>query len=318
MCSSDGDDASACACGELVHRHQPHPAAACAGQSTSHGLSQHAAFALQSSPADALICANPNCRAPDYIEFSMQPWSLLDTTSIPGSTGTLRLMRRGAEFSIMLGDNELMNSRVSGSETALATLTCERLRNRKQASILIGGLGMGFTLRAAQALLPADAGIVVAELVPGVVEWAKGPLVDIFGESLADPRVTLREADVGDVIRARRNLFDAILLDVDNGPDGLTREANTGLYSKRGLAAARAALRDGGMLAVWSANPDADFTRRLSAAGFDVEMKRVRANGSGGGARHVIWTATVDGQSPTPSPRRPAHRTGMGRRPSGS
>lgn len=221
----------------------------------------------------------------------MLPWTLLDTAQVPGG-GELRLMRRGAEFSIKLGQNELMNSRLSGSEQALATLTCERIRARKQPRILIGGLGMGFTLRAALDGLGGDARVVVAELVPAVVAWARGAMAEVFGGSLIDPRVSIRETDVGQLIRAERGAFDAILLDVDNGPEGLTRESNDTLYDLKGLTAARAALRPAGMLAVWSSGPDPRFTQRLRKAGFDVEEVRVRANGKRGGARHVIWIAT--------------------------
>jgi spermidine synthase len=222
----------------------------------------------------------------------MIPWMLIDRTEVPGGGGELRLMRRGAEFSIRLGQNELMNSRLSGSEEALATAACERIRAVEQPRLLIGGLGMGFTVRAALAILGTDARIAVAELVPAVVRWARGPMAEIFGESLADPRVSIHEADVGDLIRSAHSSFDAILLDVDNGPEGLTREANDALYDVAGLAAARRALRLGGVLAVWSSHSDQNFVRRLRETGFDVEELRVRANGSRGGARHVIWIAT--------------------------
>ncbi|WP_024577499.1 MULTISPECIES: spermidine synthase [unclassified Afipia] len=221
----------------------------------------------------------------------MIPWTLLDTAQIPGG-GELRLMRRGAEFSIKLGQNELMNSRLSGSEQALATLTCERLQGCKKPRLLIGGLGMGFTLRAALSALDTDARIVVAELVPEVVAWARGPMAEVFGDSLTDPRVSIREKDVGAAIRAERSAYDAILLDVDNGPEGLSREANDALYNRSGLAAAHAALRPGGVLAVWSSGPDPRFTQRLVKAGFDVDEIKTRANGKRGGARHVIWIAT--------------------------
>ncbi|WP_036286451.1 spermidine synthase [Methylocystis sp. ATCC 49242] len=222
----------------------------------------------------------------------MIPRILLDTAQIPGGEGELRLMRRGAEFSIMLGNNELMNSRLSGSEEALATLSCERIRARPQPRILIGGLGMGFTLRAALSVLDAQARIVVAELVPAVVAWARGPMAEVFGDSLTDPRVRIEEADVGRVIRSGRSAFDAILLDVDNGPEGLTREANDSLYCIAGLTAARDALRPGGVLAVWSSGPDQNFSRRLGKAGFDMDEVKVRANRARAGSRHVIWLAT--------------------------
>jgi spermidine synthase len=200
-------------------------------------------------------------------------------------------MQRGTEFSIMLGQNELMNSRLSGSEEALATIACAHLKDVANPHLLIGGLGMGFTLRAALAELTDKAQITIAELMPSVVAWARGPLAHIFGESLTDPRVTIQEADVGDLIRARRSAFDAILLDVDNGPDGLVREANGGLYDAKGLNAAYAALRPGGILAVWSSGPDRNFTQRLRRTGFNVEEVPVRANGKRGGARHVVWKA---------------------------
>jgi len=221
----------------------------------------------------------------------MVPWSLLDTAAVPGG-GELRLLRRGAEFSIRLGHNELMNSRLSGSEQALAILACEKLRARKRPHILIGGLGMGFTLRAALAALGTQARITVAELVPAVVTWARGPMADVFGNSLSDPRVSLHEADVGDLIQSGRSAYNAILLDVDNGPEGLTRQANDVLYDLDGLRAARTALRPGGILAVWSSGPNPNFTRRLRKTGFDVDEVKLRATGARGGARHVIWIAS--------------------------
>src|SRR3954469_1297656 len=160
----------------------------------------------------------------------MIPWEKLDTTRIPGTDGELRLMKRGAEFSIMLGTNELMNSHLSGSEAALATLAAKKLEAIEKPHLLIGGLGMGFTLRAALAVLGSGARIVVAELVPAVVAWARGPMAEIFGDSLGDPRVSIEQTDVGEIIRSRESKFDAILLDVDNGPEGLTRKANDALY----------------------------------------------------------------------------------------
>ena len=221
----------------------------------------------------------------------MIPWSVVDTAQVPGG-GELRLKQRGAEFSIMLGQNELMNSRLSGSEEALATIACGRIRDRKTPRILIGGLGMGFTLRAALAALGPAARIVVAELVPAVVAWARGPMAEVFADSLSDPRVSIREADVGHLIGSETSAFDAILLDVDNGPEGLTRKTNDALYDLKGLNAARAALRPRGVLAVWSSKQNPKFTWRLGKAGFAAEEVRARANGSRGGARHVIWIAT--------------------------
>ncbi|WP_275786348.1 spermidine synthase [Pararhizobium gei] len=222
----------------------------------------------------------------------MIPWTHLDTATIPDGGGELRLKQRGAEFSIMLGATELMNSRLSGSEEALARLTHERIRQRPRPHMLIGGLGMGFTLRAALGVLPFDAQVTVSELVPAVVEWARGPMADVFDGCLDDPRTNIVENDVGQLIRAATGSYDAILLDVDNGPEGLTRKANDDLYSLSGLLAAKKALRQGGILSVWSSAPDAAFTRRLQNAGFLAEELKVRASTKGTGARHVIWLAT--------------------------
>ena len=222
----------------------------------------------------------------------MIPWVRLDTARVPGSDGELRLMQRGAEFSIKLGQNELMNSRLSGSESALATLACKKIEAVKNPHVLIGGLGMGFTLRAALAVLGAEAEIVVAELVPAIVGWARGPMSELFGDSLNDPRVSVRETDVAGVIGSHAGAFDAILLDVDNGPEGLTRKSNDALYDRKGLQAARAALRPKGVLAVWSSGPNAAFSKRLMESGFDVNEVPVRATGRGGGSRHIIWIAT--------------------------
>src|SRR5450631_2532044 len=167
----------------------------------------------------------------------MIPWLQIDAARVPGGEVELRLMRRGAEFSMMLGPNELMNSRLSGSEEALATLACRRIEAVKRPHLLIGGLGMGFTLRAALAVLGEGARVMVAELVPAVIAWAHGPMAEIFGDSLSDPRADIRSADVVEVIRTHTGAFDAILLDVDNGPDGLIRRANDALYDSKGLKA---------------------------------------------------------------------------------
>ncbi|MGU3493445.1 spermidine synthase [Xanthobacteraceae bacterium A53D] len=222
----------------------------------------------------------------------MIPWVLLDTAPLPGG-GDLRLKQRGTEFSIMLGPIELMNSRLSGSEEALARLTLDKLAGRKAPHILIGGLGMGFTLRAALANCPADAQITVAELVPEVVHWARGPMTEVFAGCLDDPRVRVHTGDVAALIAAKRGTWDAILLDVDNGPDGLTIEANDRLYATGGLGAARAALTKGGVLSVWSSAPDPRFTQRLRRVGFQVEEMPVRASTKKRGARHMIWLATA-------------------------
>jgi len=223
----------------------------------------------------------------------MIPWSNLDSVSVPEG-GEMRLIRRGREFAIMLGRAELMNSRRGASEAALATLACARITHAAKPRILIGGLGMGFTLRAALAALPRDAEAHVAELVPAVVRWARGPMAELFGTSLADPRVTIHERDVADLIGAKPSRYDAILLDVDNGPDGLTRKTNDRLYSPEGLAAARRALRANGVLAIWSSSPDKPFAQRLGRSGFTVEETPVHAHGSRG-VRHLIWIATRQG-----------------------
>ncbi|KQX17878.1 MULTISPECIES: spermidine synthase [unclassified Sphingomonas] len=221
----------------------------------------------------------------------MKARELIGTAQVPGGA-PLRLFRRGDDFMIVLDRNELMNSRMSGSEEALALMTIERLGGRiASPHVLIGGYGMGFTLRAALGMLPATARATVAELVPTIIEWARGPMADLTAGCLDDRRVTIVQSDVAEVIQAGRATYDAILLDVDNGPDGLVREANGWLYSMRGLSAARAALRPGGVLAVWSAAPDVAFVRRLRGAGFDVDEVAVRARSNGKGPRHVIWFA---------------------------
>ena len=223
----------------------------------------------------------------------MLPLELIDTAEIPGG-GQLRLMRRGRDFSILFGRNELMSSRVRGSEEALATLASQRLRSQNP-QMLIGGLGMGFTLGAALTALPASAAIIVAELVPHVVTWAKGPLAHLFGNNLTDRRVSVEVRDVHDVIAGASARFHAILLDVDNGPDGLIHAGNDRLYGNQGLRAARAALKPGGVLAIWSAYPDKTFTDRLKKGGFAVDEIKIRATGGRKGAHHLIWMAVKPG-----------------------
>jgi spermidine synthase len=222
----------------------------------------------------------------------MIPWLEIDSARVPGTEVELRLMQRGPEFSMKLGRNELMNSRLSGSEAALATLACRKIASVARPELLIGGLGMGFTLRAALAVLGTEARITVAELVPAVVAWARGPMAEVFGSSLEDPRARIVTADVGEMIRSRRSAFDAILLDVDNGPEGLIRRANDGLYDAKGLRATRRALRPGGVVAVWSSGRHPAFSKRLRDAGFDVSEVAVRATTRRSGAHHVIWLAT--------------------------
>ena len=223
----------------------------------------------------------------------MIPWVHLGTAKVPGGgKDELRLMQRGTEFAIFAGPTSLMNSRMSSSEVILAEIACERLRGRRKIHMLIGGYGMGFTLRAALAGLGPDAKVTVAELVPEVLDWAKGPMAELTAGGLDDPRVAIHAGDVGAAIAAAPARYDAILLDVDNGPDGLSRAANDRLYNRSGLEAARRALRPGGMLAVWSAAPNAAFVGRLGSAGFTVEEVKARAN-KGRGVRHTIWVATA-------------------------
>jgi len=218
-------------------------------------------------------------------------WVHLDTAIVPDEGGELRLMQRGTEYSIMSGSIELMNSRLSGSEEALATLVSDRLRDRPAPKVLIGGYGMGFTLRAALASLGPKAEVTVAELVPAVLVWARGPMAHLTGDGLDDPRVRVVEGDVTRLIGSAEAAWDAILLDVDNGPEGLSREANDRLYDREGLDAARRALRPGGILAVWSSSPSPSFNQRLRKAGYRIEEHRVRARSTGGGGRHMIWLA---------------------------
>jgi spermidine synthase len=223
----------------------------------------------------------------------MNPWKLLDSAQVPGSDGQLHLYQRVEEFSIRIDRYELMNSRVYASEDALSELGCARIKERSKARVLIGGLGMGYSLKTALAELRPDAEVVVAELVPALVTWNRELLGHLAGHPLRDRRVKVREEDVARVIAERKRAYDAILLDVDNGPEGLTRKANDKIYARNGLLAARAALREGGVLGVWSSSPDRAFVRRLNQAEFEVEEVMVRARGKGQGARHTIWLAAA-------------------------
>ena len=225
----------------------------------------------------------------------MIPRQLIETVQVPMSAQELRLYRRGSEYSIWVGNTELMSSRVHGSEDRLAELACRNVAHRRQPRILIGGLGMGFTLAAALRVLGSDTAITVAELIPAVVAWNRGPLADLAGRPLDDPRVVVREVDVALMLREKERAFDAIILDVDNGPEGLTRGGNDWLYGLSGLGAAFAALTPGGVLAIWSAHSDRAFAGRLSQCGFQVEEAPVRASGGRKGARHLIWLAERPG-----------------------
>ena len=224
----------------------------------------------------------------------MRPWEEVGRAVIPGSSETMRLMWGGNEFKILVGTIELMTNLSRGSELALGRMGCEHLRERPNARVLIGGLGMGFTLRAALAVLRPDATIVVSELVPEVAEWARGPLGAVFEGSLDDPRVELRIEDVHRTIQAGPASYDAILLDVDNGPEALTLHGNDRLYDPWGLKRARFALRREGILAVWSGSPDRKFKARLGLCGFEVVERRVHADDETS-RQHVIWFATRPG-----------------------
>jgi spermidine synthase len=224
----------------------------------------------------------------------MIPWELLDTRRTPDGNHDLTLHQRDQEYSIRIDRKELMNSRQHGSEEALATLAKSAIAGLQRPRILVGGLGMGFTLRAALASFPARSSIEVAELMSAVVEWNQGPLGHLADHPLSDPRVFLRVGDICDLISSSRDHYDAILLDVDNGPDGLTQSSNQWLYSRDGLACIRAALHTKGVLAVWSASDDAAFSKRLRAANFKAETHKVRARRNKKGARHIIWLAARD------------------------
>lgn len=223
----------------------------------------------------------------------MARFELLGTATIPGKGSQLRLLQRNDEFSIKIAGStgELMNSRLHGSEDALATLACERIEDIPAPRVLIGGLGMGFTLAAALGALGEAAEVTVAELVPEVEQWNLGPLGSAAGYPLKDARARVHIGDVVQLIKDSPASYDAILLDIDNGPEGLTRKENDWLYTAPGIAAAQAALTPDGILAYWSAGQDPAFTERLKRAGFSVEPVTVRAHRPGKGAKHVIWLA---------------------------
>jgi spermidine synthase len=214
----------------------------------------------------------------------------IGTAHAPGGV-EMRLMQRGEEFTIVLENTELMSTRARASEEALATMTCARLGARVAPQFLIGGYGLGFTLRAALLVLDDDAGVTVAELVPEIIQWARGPMRALTADCLDDARVTLVQDDVAMLIDAAREGYDAILLDVDNGPDGLTCAANDDLYGPYGLLAAKAALKPGGILAVWSAQPDAGFVSRLEDAGLATEEAVIPDGAEGDNDDHIIWFA---------------------------
>jgi spermidine synthase len=229
----------------------------------------------------------------------MKPLELLGETRTPDGA-LLALARRDREYLILADGKPLMSSRMHGSEEALATLACARARALEEPCVLVGGLGMGFTLRATLDLLPPAATVIVSELMPAVVEWNRGPLAPLAGQPLSDTRVRVEVNDVAVTLRANAARFDAILLDVDNGPAAFTSSGNAALYDNHGVAAARAALRSGGVLAVWSAWEDRKFEQRLRYAGFEVDVQRVRARLKKGGPRHTIFVASTTSNAKDP------------------
>jgi spermidine synthase len=220
----------------------------------------------------------------------MKAWEALGDSSTPDGTD-IQLRRRDGEYLILANGKPLMSSRLHGSEEALARLGCARVRHVEQPRVLVGGLGMGFTLRAVLDVLPSSAVVTVAELVPAVIEWNRGPLGALAGNPMRDARVRIQAIDVGFTLRAHPGGFDVVLLDTDNGPAAFTSAENAGLYDNAGVAAAFEALRPGGTLAVWSAWEDRKFEQRLRFYGFQVEVERVRARLHKGGPRHTIFVA---------------------------
>ena len=218
----------------------------------------------------------------------MKAWEVLGDACAPDGTA-IQLRRRDDEYLILANGKPLMSSRLHGSEEALATLGCQRARALENPRVLVGGLGMGFTLRAALDVLPCDAVVTVAELVPAVIEWNRAPLAALAGYPLRDRRVRIQATDVGFTLRANPGRFDVVLLDTDNGPAAFTAAENAGLYDNAGVAAAFAALRPNGTLAVWSAWDDRKFEQRLRFHGFLVEVARVRARLRKGGPRHTLF-----------------------------
>lgn len=230
----------------------------------------------------------------DFSDQSMESWDIIDTAQIPGSDAELQLYQCDDEYSISIdGSGVLMSTWAHQSEDALAELACRKIAGRSKPRVLIGGLGIGFTLAAALRLLSTDAEVVVAELVPAVVAWNRGVLGKYAGHPLQDKRTTVRETDVARLLRKERRAFDAILLDVDNGPKGMTRKKNDWLYSTDGLTVSYEALKPGGVLAVWSSGPSRNFMERLRKIGFKVKQSRVSEQDNKGDL-HAIWLAERD------------------------
>ncbi len=221
----------------------------------------------------------------------MKPWILLETASVPDGEGELRLYKHDEEYTIKIDYIELMSSRVHGSEDALAELTIERLQTKKPKRVLIGGLGMGFTLAKAVEVMGPNDIIEIAELSPAVVEWNKKYLGELSGNPLNDKRVKLIVGDVMNVMKSNQRSYDAVMLDVDNGPEGLTKDDNNRLYSRNGLKAAFQSLNFNGILSVWSSGDSEEFTERLKKSNFEVDKWKVRERANGKGAKHMIWFA---------------------------
>lgn len=222
----------------------------------------------------------------------MKPWELLGETEAPDGTA-MALTRRSGEYVILAGGESLMSSRMHGSEEALATLGCEAARHLQAPAVLVGGLGMGFTLRAALNVLPIGASVTVAELIPAVVAWNRGALGPLAHHPLTDPRVRVDPRDVAVVVAGAADRFDAVLLDVDNGPAPFTSDDNAALYGDQGIATLRRALRPNGVLAVWSAREDRKFEQRLRYGGFRARAEHVRGRLRKGGPRHIVFVATL-------------------------
>lgn len=228
----------------------------------------------------------------------MIPWEVLGETTAPDGT-RLALTRRGTEYVILANGKGLMSNRMHGSEEALASLGLKTMPEPEAPCVLVGGLGMGYTLRATLDHLPADATVYVAELLPAIVEWNRGPLGPLAKHPLDDPRVQVASGDVADTLRANRGRYDAILLDVDNGPAAFTTDFNGGLYDNAGVTLARTALKRGGTLAVWSAWDDRKFEQRLRWAGFSVSVEHVRARLKKGGPHHTIFLGRLPMNGPS-------------------
>lgn len=219
----------------------------------------------------------------------MLRWELLGRARPPGADKELSLHKRGGDFIIRVDGLDLMTSRQHGSEEELASYACDPIAKRKKARVLVGGLGMGFTLAEALRQMGPDAVVEVAELVPEVVEWNRTHLAHLAGNPLSDPRVRVQQTDIASLLRESTESYDAIMNDVDNGPQGIILDSNNWLYSDAGLAVTRRALRPGGILSVWSVGADQAFTRRLRRAGFDAREETARGRAGGKGQRHTLW-----------------------------